>query len=154
MTIGVLDRCQLMEQFLLLARPDRHLNVCGQDFAPAAIRAPRWGIGAETSWRIEFKLFDVFFGQKKHTTRFICRESPDLNVSVNALICDPKHECGLFDRNISWNIRKFMNICHKSSLISDYFAVNWTLFPSFDKNIEYTLECISISMQFYGMADV
>ncbi len=47
-----------------------------------------------------------------------------------------------------------MNICHKSSLISDYFAVNWTLFPNFDKNIEYALECISIGIQFYGMADV
>jgi hypothetical protein len=47
-----------------------------------------------------------------------------------------------------------MNICHKSSLISDYFAVNWTLFPNFDKNIEYTLECISIGKRFYGLADV
>lgn len=37
-----------------------------------------------------------------------------------------------------------MNICHKSSLISDYFAVNWTLFPNFDKNIECTLECSSM----------
>jgi hypothetical protein len=47
-----------------------------------------------------------------------------------------------------------MNICHKSSLISEYFAVNWTLFPNFDKSVECTLECISIGMQFSGMADV
>ena len=154
MTIGSLDCRQLMEQFLLLARPDRHLYFCGQDSAPAAIGTPRWRTCAETTRWIEFKLFDVFLGQEKHTTRFICWESPDLNISVDTLICDSKHESGLFDRNISWNIRKFMNICHKSSLISDYFAVNWTLFPSFDKNIEYTLECMSISMQFYGMADV
>src|SRR5256885_2558885 len=76
MSIGSLDCSQLLEQFLLLAHPDRYLYFCGQDFAPAAIRAPRRGIGAETSRGIEFKLFDVFLGQEKDTTCFICRESP------------------------------------------------------------------------------
>jgi len=32
--------------------------------------------------------------------------------------------------------------------VRESFAVNWTLFPNFDKNIEYTIECISISVQF------
>ena len=36
----------------------------------------------------------------------------------------------------------------------DYFSVNWTLFPNFDKNIEYPLECKATGMEFYDMADV
>ncbi len=154
MTIGSLDCCQLVEQFLLLARPDRYLYFRGQDLAPAAVGAPTRRIGTETSRGIELELFDVLLGQEKDSTRFVCRESPDLNISVDTFICDSEHVSSLFDRNVSWNIRKFMNICHKSSLISGYFAVNWTLFPSFDKNIECTLECIFIGILFYGMAVV
>jgi len=30
--------------------------------------------------------------------------------------------------------------------VKDSFTVNWTLFPIFDKNIEYAIECISIGM--------
>ena len=33
-------------------------------------------------------------------------------------------------------------------------TVNWTLFPSFDKNIEYALECIPIGIQLYVISDL
>ncbi len=38
--------------------------------------------------------------------------------------------------------------------MSGSITVNWTLFPSFDKNIEYTLECIPIGIQIYVISDL
>src|SRR6202030_3782067 len=83
---------------------------------------------------------------------------PEINIAVYPFICDPKNLRRLFNRNISRNIWKLINICHESSLDRDILSVNWTsyvsftlnktLFPIFDKSIEIAIECVAVSTPF------
>jgi hypothetical protein len=50
-----------------------------------------------------------------------------------------------------------MKICHESILVRDIFSVNWTLFHTFDRNIEcaieyeYSLSCDAYCARIKGL---
>jgi hypothetical protein len=94
---------------------------------------------------------DIFFGEQKDSTGFIGWKPSEFDIAVDAFVGNPEDLGRLFDGQVSRNIWKLVNVCHKSSLVRNDLYVNWTFsqsfmrnshyFRSFDKNIESALQC-------------
>ena len=124
MPVRVLNSLQLFDQPILLASAHRHLNLGGKHLAAEVVHAPPRGNGTHTSRRIELELPDILFRKQENTARFIGGESSEIDIAVHAFIGNPQDLCRLFNRNISRNIWKLVDICHEASLVMALFHVN------------------------------
>src|SRR5712692_1724711 len=124
MPIGPLDLLQLLHKRCLLTRAQPNVNISGKDSAARVRHMPKRGTSTCPPRRIELELFHILHRQQKGTTRLECWNATNVDVSVHPLIRDTQHFSCLFDRHISRNIWKIVNVCHKSSLVESKQPVN------------------------------